>query len=106
LKKNKAALDEIADKYRNESNQMVLMKMQKDYLDTAPAWKEKIETQSSRLNAKKEEELHFHPTMPKNDEALVGTLKDSKNVSIHAPSDAKRMAAHNDDKKSKTCIIM
>lgn len=34
---------------------MVLIKMHKDYLESAPAWKEKLESQSGRLNAKKEE---------------------------------------------------
>jgi hypothetical protein len=38
-----------------QTNQMVLLKMHKDYLDSAPIWKSKLETHSGRLNAKKEE---------------------------------------------------
>ena len=34
---------------------MVLIKMHKDYLDSAPIWKEKLESHAGRLNAKKEE---------------------------------------------------
>ncbi len=34
---------------------MVLLKMHKDYLNTAPVWKTKLESHASRLNGKKEE---------------------------------------------------
>jgi hypothetical protein len=34
---------------------MVLLKMHKDYLNTEPAWKTKLETHAGRLNPKKEE---------------------------------------------------
>jgi hypothetical protein len=34
---------------------MVLIKMQKDYLDSAPTWKGKLESSSGRLNPKNEE---------------------------------------------------
>jgi hypothetical protein len=34
---------------------MVLIKMHKDYLNSAPIWKAKLEANSGRLNAKKEE---------------------------------------------------
>jgi hypothetical protein len=34
---------------------MVLLKMHKDYLDTAQVWKGKLDANSARLNAKKEE---------------------------------------------------
>jgi len=106
LQKNKAALDQVTDKYRDENDQMVLIKMHKDYLNTAPFWKEKLESHAGRLNVKKEEELHFHPTQfGKNDE-IVGKLSDSKNVSVNAPSGAKRMAARNDQTSSSACTIM
>lgn len=42
-----------------ENNQMVLLKMHKDYLDTAPNWKTKLETHAGRLNAKNEEVKYF-----------------------------------------------
>ncbi len=38
-----------------ENNQMVLLKMHKDYLNSAPVWKSKLETHAGRLNVKKEE---------------------------------------------------
>ena len=34
---------------------MVLLKMQRDYLTSAPLWKSKLETHAGRLNVKKEE---------------------------------------------------
>jgi hypothetical protein len=34
---------------------MVLIKMNKDYLETAPLWKTKLETHAGRLNAENEE---------------------------------------------------
>jgi len=34
---------------------MVLLKMHKDYLNSAPIWKAKLEANAGRLNAKKEE---------------------------------------------------
>lgn len=38
---------------------MVLLKMHKDYLNTAPLWKTKLETHAGRLNVKKEEVNNF-----------------------------------------------
>jgi len=34
---------------------MVLLKMHKDYLNTAPVWKTKLEAHAGRLNPKNEE---------------------------------------------------
>jgi hypothetical protein len=34
---------------------MILIKMHKDYLDSASTWKENLETYAGRINAKKEE---------------------------------------------------
>lgn len=34
---------------------MVLLKMHRDYLNSAPLWKTKLETHAGRLNVKKEE---------------------------------------------------
>jgi hypothetical protein len=36
----------------------------------------------------------------------MGKVTDSKNVNIHAPAGAKRMAARNDQTKSSACTIM
>lgn len=102
---------------------MVLLKMQKDYLDASPTWKSKLETHAGRLNVKNEDvsqtntmisirksnllifiqELHFHPASP---DPIVGTLSDSKHVPIHASSSAKKMAARNDQTGSRSCSIM
>ena len=38
-----------------ENNQMVLLKMHKDYLDASPTWKSKLETHAGRLNVKHED---------------------------------------------------
>lgn len=103
LEINKEALEQVADKYRQENNQMILIKMHKDYLDASPTWKSKLETHAGRLNVKHEEELHFHPASP---DPIVGTLSDSKKVPIHAPSSAKKMAARNDQTESRACSIM
>ncbi|CAF0843789.1 unnamed protein product [Adineta steineri] len=103
LQKNKAALDEIADKYRNEKNQMVAIKMHKDYLDTAPNWKDKLENYAGRINEKKEQELHFQPTQPEKTDALVGKLINSKNVNIYATTGAHRPVAA---AASRSCILM
>jgi len=104
LQKSKAAVDAVADKYREESNQMVLLKMHKDYLASAPLWKGRLEANAGRFNAKKEEELHFYPTNPGKNDSLVGTLAD-KNVNIHSSKGAK----HTDQPgaaKSRSCTIL
>jgi len=104
LQKSKAAVDAVADKYREESNQMVLLKMHKDYLASAPLWKGRLEANAGRFNAKKEEELHFYPTNPGKNDFLVGTLAD-KNVNIHSSKGAK----HTDQPgaaKSRSCTIL
>jgi hypothetical protein len=52
------------------------------------------------------QELHFHPNRYDKDYEIMGKVTDSKNVNIHAPSGAKRMAARNDQTKSSACTIM
>jgi hypothetical protein len=41
----------------------------------------------------------------KND-AIIGTLTDSKNVHVHASNGAKKMAERNDPAKSRSCTIL
>ncbi|CAF4733005.1 unnamed protein product [Rotaria sp. Silwood1] len=106
LEKNKAALDQVMEKYRNETNQMVLIKMHKDYLDSAPVWKDKLQAHAVRINTKKEEELYFQPIPLGTNDGLVGKLTASKNVNVHAPSNDKHMSALRSSGGSRSCIIM
>jgi hypothetical protein len=85
---------------------MVVLKMHKDYLNSAPVWKSKLETHAGRLNVKKEEELRYHPTNVGKNDAIIGTLTDSKNVHVHASNGAKKMAERNDPAKSRSCTIL
>jgi hypothetical protein len=50
--------------------------------------------------------LQFHPNRYEKSDEIIGKVTDSKNVNIHAPSGAKRMAARNDHTESRSCTIM
>ncbi|CAF1011388.1 unnamed protein product [Didymodactylos carnosus] len=105
LKNHKSALDTVIDKSKHESDHMTASKMFIDYVQVAPNWKSKIESQAGRLNPEKELELHYHFEMPKKDDAILGTIKDTKSTDIQASSEAKKMAKQADN-KSSTCIIV
>ncbi|CAF1079759.1 unnamed protein product [Didymodactylos carnosus] len=82
---------------------MIATKMFADYVHVAPVWKSKVETQAGRLNPKKEQELHYHSQMPKKEDALVGSIKDTK-ADIDASSEAKKLS-RDANAKSSACII-
>ncbi|UJR37634.1 hypothetical protein I4U23_030331 [Adineta vaga] len=103
LQKNKTTLDQVVDKYRDEKNQMILLKMHKDYLDLAPNWRGRLDIYAGRINTKKEEELHFQPTQPGKNDTLVGKLIDSKNVTLHAVAGSKPVTT---PAASRSCNIM
>ncbi|CAF1148793.1 unnamed protein product [Rotaria sordida] len=106
LEKNKAALDQVMEKYRNETNQMILIKMHKDYLDTAPVWKDRLHAHANRISTKKEEELHFHPIPLGTNDGLVGKLTASKNVNVNAPSNDSHLPSLKNPTGSRSCIIL
>ncbi|CAF0965797.1 unnamed protein product [Didymodactylos carnosus] len=103
LKKHKVALEKVVDTYKNEPDKMIATKMFADYVHVAPVWKSKVETQAGRLNPKKEQELHYHSQMPKKEDALVGSIKDTK-ADIDASSEAKKLS-RDANAKSSACII-